>query len=133
VSRRCCQGLGAVVAAAMAVTSTGACGSDDRPKPSLRRPAAAVWCPSTILTLYARKPGDARHGTWDARAIIGLNLDDARRLAARHGCQIRVVGGEDADPDTLITMDLRFDRVNVEVTGGVVTALDGGASSEMVG
>jgi hypothetical protein len=114
--------------------SATACGGDDRPRPALLRPPAPVWCPSVILSRLGRNLDDAaRHGTWDARAIIGLDLDDARRLAERHDCQIRPVGGKDVGPDIVLTMDLRFDRINVDVTDGVVTALDGGASGDMVG
>jgi hypothetical protein len=99
----------------------------------LHRPAVAAWCPSAIITPLTRRFSDAGHGRWDARAVIGLRLDDARRLAARHGCRLRVVGGKDLDPQEMINMDLRFDRVNVDVTDGIVTTLDGAASGDMVG
>lgn len=77
--------------------------------------------------------GHPAHGAWDARSVIGLDLDDARRLADRHGCVVRPVGGKDPDPNGMVTSDLRFDRVNVDVTDGVVTALDGKESGDVVG
>jgi hypothetical protein len=132
MTRRRLLGAGAVLAVA-ALALAIAWRSDDRARPTLHRPAAAAWCPSVVIPARARKLSDAHHGAWDARAIIGLDLDDARRMAGRHGCQLRPVGGEDVDADAVLTADLRFNRINVDVTDGVVTALDGGASGDVVG
>jgi hypothetical protein len=80
-----------------------------------------------------RKFSKARHGGWDARAVIGLDVDEASRMAERHGCQLRLVEGKDADPHDVLTMDLRFNRINVDVTDGVVTTLDGDRGGDVVG
>lgn len=106
------------------------CGSDDGARPSLHRPAVAAWCPSVVQGVEGEKP---RRGSWDAREIVGLDLDEARGVAARHGCEVRPVGGEDVDPRAVVTMDLRFDRINVDVTDGVVVGLNGDASGDVVG
>jgi hypothetical protein len=116
--------MGIALAAAAVVATAGGCGSDEHARPRLRRPAAAAWCPAAIVSVNTEKLGQAPHGNWDARAVIGLDFDDAIRLARRHGCVLRMVGGEDADPNAALTMDLRFDRVNVDVTDGVVVALN---------
>jgi hypothetical protein len=115
----------------MAVALASACGNDDHPRPVLHRPAAAAWCPSATVHIQSHKLS-AWRGTWDARAIIGLTLDDASRLAKRHGCQLRPVGGKDVDAQTAITMDLIFNRINVDVDDGIVTALDT-TNGDMVG
>jgi hypothetical protein len=59
----------------------------------------------------------------DARRVVGLDLDVAARLAGRGGCSVRAVGG-DVDGHTMITMDLRNDRIDVDVEDGTVVALD---------
>jgi hypothetical protein len=115
----------------MAVAWASACGNDDHPRPVLHRPAAAAWCPSAIVEIQGHKLS-ARPGNWDARAVIGLTLDAASRLAKRHGCQLRPVGGNDVDANTPITMDLIFNRINVDVDDGIVTALDA-TNGDMVG
>jgi hypothetical protein len=133
MTRRRLLSATAVLAAAAALALAIAWGSHDRARPTLHRPAAAAWCPSIVIPAHARKLSDTRHGAWDARAIIGLDLDDARRLAGRHGCELRPVGGEDVDPHVVLTLDLRSNRINVDVTDGVVTALDGGTRGGAIG
>lgn len=121
------------VATTAAAALTSGCAGSDHARPVLRRAAAAAWCPSIVLGVHTRKFSDARHGAWDARAIIGLDLDEASRMAARHGCQLRLVGGKDADPHDLLTKDFRFNRINVDATDGVVTTLDGDRGGDVVG
>jgi hypothetical protein len=122
VSGRPFQRLGLLVVATMSAALASACGGGGS-RPQLHRPVAAVWCRPVI----AATEGDtlsARRGKWDARAIIGVSLDNASRLAERHQCQVRPVGGKDVPADAVITMDLIPNRINVDVTDGVVTALD---------
>jgi hypothetical protein len=121
-----------MIAATVAAALANACGSDDHPRPALHRPAAAAWCPSAIFDVHVHKLSDARRGSWDARAVMGLTLDDAIRLAQRHRCQLRPVGGKDVDAHTVLIMDLRFNRINVDVTDGIVTGLED-TSGDMVG
>ena len=61
-------------------------------------------------------PGFTGAGTWDAKPdIVGKTYAEAIPIAAEHGCQLRIVriDGE----DQVITMDLRYNRLNVEVEG----------------
>jgi hypothetical protein len=129
VHRRRLFSAGAVAVVALA----SACGDNGGSRPALHRPAAAAWCPSVVYAAQGEQLSHPWRGTWDARAIIGLDLDDAGHAAERHGCDLRPVGGKDVDPHDVLTMDLRFNRINVDVTDGVVTALDGAATGDMVG
>lgn len=110
-----------LIAATMSGAFASACGNS---RPALHRPAAAVWCRPVDLVFDGDKLSARRDGRWDARAVIGLTLDDARRLAQRHGCQLRPVGGKDVAVDARITDDFIPNSVNVDVTDGVVTGLD---------
>jgi hypothetical protein len=54
-------------------------------------------------------------------ALVGLTFADAEAAAAANGWTLRMTQIDGVDQ--AITMDLRFDRVNVAVTDGVVTAV----------
>jgi hypothetical protein len=95
------------------------CGGADPPQ--LHRSARPAWCPSAIITRDHHRPHNHGHGHFDARRLVGLDLAAATQLAARNACTVRVVGG---DTHPVVTLDLRFDRVNVDVEGGIVTALE---------
>jgi len=55
--------------------------------------------------------------------LIGLSVPDAEQKCKNAGFRMRVIK---KDGEELIkTMDHRTDRINVEVVGGKVTAVDG--------
>jgi len=56
-----------------------------------------------------------------AEVLVGLSEDDATEAAEERGWTIRVVQRDGEDLPA--TMDLRPDRVNVEVTDGSVTSI----------
>jgi hypothetical protein len=99
----------------------GAAGVGGDHRPALHRSARPVWCPPVNLPIPI--PIDGRRlpdlARFDARKIVGLKLADAEHLAAVDDCSIRVVNGDD-----LLTMDLVFRRINVDVQDGIVTGLD---------
>ena len=70
---------------------------------------------------------DGRQGAtstrdFDARRVLGLSLDDAEKLGTAHRCNVRATT---IDGKSLaLTMDLRFDRVDVIVEHGKVTRFD---------
>lgn len=99
---------------AMAGAVTG-CGGEDESAADVTRPADPVYCPSAVDDMAA--------GTFDARDVLGQSLGDAERTAKDHDCMVRVVA-EDGE-DLPQTMDLRIERINVEVRDGVVVALRG--------
>ncbi len=76
--------------------------------PTVHRPAAAVWCPDTPRA-------DQR---FDARRILGRDFAEGHDLAIRNGCTVRDIGGGVDD-------DERSSRINVDVSRGVITRIDG--------
>jgi len=61
-------------------------------------------------------PGNKAAGKWDARTdIVGRTYAEAVPIVAEHGCEIRIVRID--GQNQVITMDLRYDRMNVEVEG----------------
>ena len=120
-------GLLAAVAALAA-----ACGDDEPPAPAPQRPPAVqdrkepVWCPKARHDQVKRPDGryDVRtvpHGTFDARELLGLREAAAERLAEAGDCTMRVVTRD--GEQLAVTQDLRFDRINVRVERGYVTAV----------
>jgi hypothetical protein len=107
-----------------------ACGDEERaepaPPPSVQQRKKPVWCPKERFEQVRRDDGryDVRrvpHGTFDARDVIGRPLEDAKSLAERNDCRLRVV---QRDGEKLVrTEDLRPNRINVTVESGYVTAL----------
>jgi hypothetical protein len=53
-----------------------------------------------------------------AHQVVGLNLYDANELAARSGCQLRVVRRDGKSAD--VTADFVTNRIDVEVEGDIV-------------
>lgn len=106
--------------AVVGVLAVAGCGGDDKPAADVTRPADPVYCPS-------EDGGAARAAgapdAFDARDVLGRSLADAESAAKDHDCVVRVVI-EDGEENPQ-TMDLRTDRVNVEVRDGVVVALRG--------
>jgi hypothetical protein len=114
--------FGALSAAALLALGCGG-GS---PRVHLVRAAKPAWCPSVAnmpsLMQHRGRLRDARHGDFDARRLVGLRLADAERLAKAHDCVVRTTrNGHNA---FALTMDLEFDRIDVEVDHGIVTSLD---------
>ncbi len=84
-----------------------ACGEDE--EASVPRPAEPIWCPKD------------KAGGFDARDVLGLRFEEAERLAKDNACTVRMV---QRDGQGLpVTKDLRFNRINVAVDDGVVTAV----------
>jgi hypothetical protein len=52
-------------------------------------------------------------------SIIGKTLNEARELASFNGYSTRVT--REDSTDYWVTMDLRFDRINLQLDNGVVT------------
>jgi hypothetical protein len=77
----------------------------------------------TESTTPAICPQGAGRAGFDASHLVGLTLAAARERAARYGCTVRPVkvDGE----SQIVTMDLRLNRVNVELEGGIVTSVRG--------
>jgi hypothetical protein len=55
---------------------------------------------------------------------LGLTLDEATALAEGEGFSVRVVGEDAEEPEDCyaVTLDLRGDRVNLELAAGLVIA-----------
>jgi len=64
-------------------------------------------------------PTELPAGDFDESTVIGLDVDEAERVAADAGWVLRVarLDGE----DLALTMDFRTDRVNVAVEDDIVT------------
>lgn len=107
--------------------------------PVVERPARAVWCPDAYDVVRERErdrgngasgvtprsPGDEPPPAkrFDARRILGLDLQRAEQVAAKSGCTVRVIRRDDEDLPR--TDDLRPNRVNVTTQQGVVVELEG--------
>lgn len=113
--------LAGLVVAAVAVSG---CGSAGDPDPDVRvPPAEPVWCPEDAPVGAPVLDDTTSKQRFDARRLIGLDEEEAQRLSARHGCAVRVVI---RDGDHLaVTNDFSWQRINVEVEGDVVVAIDG--------
>lgn len=70
------------------------------------------------MTLPGRPPPDQ---SFDARRLLGLREDAARREAKRLGCEIRVVRRD--GQGLAVTGDFVAHRVDLEVMNGVVVRL----------
>ncbi len=93
----------------------GCGGGDENADADIVRPGEPLYCP-------AENDGSpAASGTFDARDLLGLSVEDAEQRAEAAGCTVRVLS-EDGE-ERAATMDLRIDRVNVEVRDGIVVVL----------
>lgn len=107
----------AALAVGVAALAAGCGGSS--PKVDVVRPAHAVWCPAEV-----KMGGRVQHPRvmFDARRVLGLSLDDAEKLGTAHRCNVRATTTD--GKSLALTMDLRFDRVDVIVEHGKVTRFD---------
>ena len=53
-------------------------------------------------------------------SLIGKSLNEAKQLAGFNGFAIRVT--REDSTNYKVTMDLRFDRINLQIDNGVVTS-----------
>ena len=53
-------------------------------------------------------------------SLIGKSLNEATQLAGFNGFAIRVT--REDSTNYMVTMDLRFDRINLQIDNGVVTS-----------
>ena len=99
----------------------GATPPPSRTVTSVQRPSKPVRCPAPA----AFKGGKDSDGTgaFDARELLGLETAEAKDLAERHDCAIRVVNRD--GQELVRTMDLSNRRINVTETKGRIVALDG--------
>lgn len=56
------------------------------------------------------------------KLLIGLSEEDAIKMCSDSEYQYRIVRRD--SENFIITMDLRFDRINLEIDDGVVTKCD---------
>ncbi|WP_027006097.1 hypothetical protein [Conexibacter woesei] len=108
----------AAAAALLVVAAAAGCGGSS-PRVHVVRPAHPIWCPAEV-----KMGGRVQHprGTFDARRVLGLSLDDAVRLGTAHRCNVRATTTD--GKSLALTMDLRFDRVDVIVEHGKVARFD---------
>jgi hypothetical protein len=97
-----------------ALPLVAACGDDDQST------AATTTAPAASLPGAGGQPCIAEGQENPTPEYVGLSLEDAEALAEENGLTLRVVG-EDGECFP-ITMDLRDDRVNVELADGTVVA-----------
>jgi hypothetical protein len=108
-----------VAAALVAVAALAAGCGGSSPRVHVVRPANAIWCPAEVK--MGGRVQRAR-GTFDARRVLGLSLDDAEGLGAAHDCRVRATkidGKRQA-----VTLDFETNRVNVIVEHGRVARFD---------
>lgn len=111
-----------------------ACGDDSPDTPSTTVPAETAPPPTeptdtdpSATEPSATEPGESTAGSSDlpteesAADLVGLTEEEAEDAAEELGWTIRVTRRD--GEDLAATMDLRENRVNVEVTDGEVTAI----------
>ena len=57
-------------------------------------------------------------------SLIGKSLNEATQIAGFNGFSIRVT--REDSTNYIITMDLRFDRINLQIDNGIVTTCNVG-------
>jgi hypothetical protein len=111
--------------AVLAVLAVGACGSSAS-KPAGTSPSAAPGVTEPAPSTEPAEPVPVKPGadpTVDnAVVLVGLSLAEAEAKAAELGWLVRATT-VDGEPQT-VTMDLRFNRVNVATANGTVTAIE---------
>ncbi len=55
-------------------------------------------------------------------SLIGLNIETASELCKENDYQVRIVREDSVN--YVITMDFRFDRINLEIDNDVITKCD---------
>lgn len=107
----------AAVLCVSAAAGLAACGDDGPRSPSTTGPAAS----GPSATAPEQTSPDAGPTEDSAAELVGLDEDEATEAAEDRGWTVRVVRRDGEDLPA--TLDLRPNRVNVEVTDGVVTAV----------
>jgi hypothetical protein len=104
----------------LGVLALAACGGQSVAVVTVNRPTQPVWCPTIFhaQTIGLSHPNKRVAGSFDTRVLLGRTEADAAAEARRHGCSWRVVnqGG-------LLTADGRPNRIDVDVSHGIVTAV----------
>jgi hypothetical protein len=113
--RRATTPLVASMAALALALAVAGCGADDD--------AGAGGTSPTGSTQAVVCPQGAGEKSFDANSLVGMPLGQAEKTAADHGCTVRPVKVD--GKDRAVTMDLRQDRINVEVEEGKVTVVEG--------
>lgn len=118
--------IAAVIVAGLAVgglalASLG--GEDDRPTQGTD--LTALRCPlvPTTPTADGQQQYEPAPDAFDTAELIGLELDDARALAAEHGCGV-VVSVEDGR-GVPVPIDVDPKRIYVYTEDGAVTEIEG--------
>lgn len=118
--------LSGVAAATLAVVALAACGDDDDSGSTTTTTEAETTVPDT--TEPAPTETAPLELTYDleevTETLVGMTIEDAEALAAENDWIIRQVrvDGEDRP----MTMDLRYNRINVAVDDGVITEVISG-------
>jgi hypothetical protein len=111
---RRCTWLGAVA------LSVAACGRQSIAVVTVNRPTKPVWCPTIFhaQTIGLSHPNKRVAGSFDTRVLLGHTEANAAAEARQHGCSWRVInrGG-------LLTADGRPNRIDADVSRGIVTAV----------
>lgn len=105
--------------AAAAVALAG-CGGTSTVIVTVTRPTQPVWCPTIFhaQTIGMSHPNQRVAGSFDTRLLLRRTEAHAAAEASQHGCLWRVVnqGG-------LMTADGRPNRIDADVSHGIVTAI----------
>ena len=111
VARGSCARLAAV---GLVCAAVGGCGTA---APKVAREPRPVWCPNSGERIGGG-PALRAAGSFDARILLGRSLRSAQRVAARHGCEVRV-----ANASSILTADFDTHRVDVKTKDGLVIAV----------
>jgi hypothetical protein len=85
---------------------------------TVERPAKPVYCPTAV-----GGKGPKAKDRFDAREILSLSVAEAKAVAKKHGCVVRVVRRDGVD--LVRTMDFSNARINVTVTQDRVLRIGG--------
>lgn len=88
---------------------------------TVQRPSKPVRCPAAGGFKGAEESGAV--GGFDARELLGLETAEAKALARRNDCAVRVVNRDGRE--LVRTMDYSNSRINVTETKGRIVALNG--------
>lgn len=94
------------------------CGGQGHPNVVVAREAHPIWCPSHgIYPASGRTVREAE--SFDVRSLLGHREITAQRIAAEHGCSLRVLNPKGRR--AILTADARPNRVDVRIEHGIVT------------
>jgi len=114
----------AVAAVVIALAAPGCGGSDEESPPGPARDLTAIGCP---MGRAGEADGLGRYeeaaNAFDTGELVGMGLEEARRKAAGHGCEI-VVASEDGE-GRRVPVAIDPSRIYVFVERDSVTYIEG--------